>query len=149
MIATGISDEILNIHAYKFRKRLLLCGYTKDNVFCTDIQRLIWSENIENQEIIQLLIMDGRAYVFHFSEGSPCGGIDTGRSYLSIYDAKTGICISRDVICSGRMFGPYIDTKSKRLIFCSYDMKVYEHDFSGLYGAETCYLGTRLPGREM
>jgi outer membrane protein assembly factor BamB len=148
-IVTGISDEILEIHAYTFRKGIFLCGYTKDYVFCTDMQRLVWSQRMESPQIIQMLIMDAKVYIVHFSESSPCGGIDTGRSYLSVYDAKTGEGISEKVICSGRLFGPYIDTKNKRLIFSSYDMKVYEYDYSGLYGADRCYLGTRLPGSEL
>ncbi len=149
VIATGVSDEILDIHAYTFRKALFLCGYTKDSVFCTDMQKPKWSHRIDNPEIIRMLIMDGRVYIIHFSEGSPCGGIDTGYSYLSIYEAETGKFISKEVICGGRSFGPFIDTKNRKLVFSSYDMKIYEHDYSGLYGAKTCYLGTRLPGKEM
>jgi hypothetical protein len=148
VIATGSNDDILDVHAYTLRKELFLCGYSKETVFCTDSQTLRWSEKISNQEIIQLLIMDGRVYVFHFSEDSPCGGVDTGRSFMSIYDATTGKLISREVICNGRLFGPYIDTKNSRLVFCSFDMKIHEHDYSKLYGARTSYLGTRLAGRE-
>ena len=149
VIATGVIDEIQDVHAYTFRKGLFLCGYTKDMVFCTDMQRSVWSQRIENSDIIQMLIMDGKVYIVYFSEGSPCGGIDTGYSYLSIYDARTGKFISKEAVCSGRSFGPYIDTNNRRLIFSSYDMKIYEYDYSGLYGAKTCYLGTRLPGKEM
>jgi outer membrane protein assembly factor BamB len=149
VIAAGVTYEILDVHAYTFRKCLFLCGYTKDTVFCTDMQKPVWSQRIENPEIIQMLIMDGRVYIVHFSDGSPCGGIDTGYSYLSIYEAGTGKFISKEVICSGRSFGPLIDTKNRKLVFSSYDMKIYEHDYSGLYGAKTCYLGTRLPGKEM
>ncbi len=148
-IVTGIMDDIIDIHAYTFRKGLFLCGYTKDQVFCTDLQRLIWSQRIESPQIIQMLIMDGNVYVVHFSEGSPCGGIDTGRSYMSVYDSKTGTCLSKEFICNGRLFGPYIDTKGKRLVFSSYEMKVHEYDYSGLYGADRCFLGTRLPGMEL
>lgn len=149
VISAAVSDEILDVHAYTFRKGLFLCGYTRDSVFCTDMQRPKWSHKIENPEIIRMLIMDGRVYIIHFSEGSPCGGIDTGYSYLSIYEAEKGEFISKEVICGGRSFGPFIDTKNRKLVFSSYDMKIYEHDYSGLYGAKTCYLGTRLPGKEM
>ncbi|HEY9160368.1 MAG TPA: PQQ-binding-like beta-propeller repeat protein [Desulfomonilia bacterium] len=149
VIAAGVTDEILDVHSYTFRKSLFLCGCTKDTVFCTNMQKPLWSQKIENPEIIRMLIMDGRVYLVHFSEGSPCGGIDTGYSYLSIYEAGTGKFISKEIICSGRSFGPLIDTKNRKLVFSSYDMKIYEHDYSGLHGAKTCFLGTRLRGKEI
>jgi hypothetical protein len=88
--------------------------------------------------------MDSKVYITTWEEEAPCGGIDTNRSTLTIIDAITGEYISSKVILSGRVFGPAIDLRNRRIGYANWLSRIVMEDISSLDGASLCYLGAKI-----
>lgn len=144
LVATGLSERIHDLRAFHARKTPYVIAVMEHHLAALSTTAVLWSIALDNGKPLQALVLDHKIYLTTWQEDEPCGGIDTGRSYLMIGDALSGVSISQRSLFNGRAFGPLIDLTSGRLIFTNYAMAVQEEDITGLAGVRACPLGTQI-----
>lgn len=143
-VQTDLSEKVLTLRTYHYRKQPMLVAITAHHLIAAGVDGIKWARPLSEGTPLQAIIMDSMIYLTTWEEGSGCGGIDTGHTSLSVYEAPTGALLSREQLLTGRAFGPLLDFSVGRIIYANAAMSTRELDISTLSGVRACPLGTRV-----
>jgi hypothetical protein len=144
IIMTGISDAVIDIKPFSWRKKSYFIAMSPRAATCCTTEGSLWSFSFVKGSPVSCIIMNRKAYVCTWQEADPCGGIDTGTSTLVIVDVLTGEHLDEKTLFPGKAFGPTIDLEAKRIVYVSWNGQVYQQDISGLEGITWCTAGRRI-----
>lgn len=142
-VPTGLKERIIDLRSFHYRKRAMVVALSEHHVIVADANGTRWSASFGSRIPLQALVMDSKLYLTIWDQDAACGGIDTGASFLHVYDAPTGVLLSQEQLMTGRAFGPLLDFSSGRIIYANAAMDVRERDVSALAGVKSGPLGTR------
>lgn len=143
VIPTGLAEKIIELRCFHYRKRSMAIAVGERHIVVADAAGIRWMASLATGVPLQAIVMDSKIYLTTWVEDSPCGGIDTGTSFLRVHDAATGALLSQEPLMPGRAYGPLLDLFSGRIIYANTAMDVREIDVSALTGVKAGPLGTR------
>ncbi len=143
VLSTGEAGPVCDIRTFGWRKALHVLAFTPQRATCITPVGTLWSRPLDNGTYENAVVMDSRVYLSAWNREQGCEGIDTGQSYLLVLDALTGETLLEKVLCPGKVFGPAIDLRQKKIEYASWHMKLYDEDISSLEGVSFCPLGSK------
>ncbi|MGC9323985.1 MAG: hypothetical protein ACP5G0_04465 [Desulfomonilia bacterium] len=146
ILVTSLGGPIFDMCTFTWRKRPTIIALSESALCCCTCEGMHWSVPIENGLNFSTIAMDGKLYVSLWEEDAPCGGIDTGRTWMKVLDAVTGEILASQDISPGRSFGPLIVLEESLLEYISWEGHIHTEDISSLKGITWQGIGTRLCG---